>query len=381
MLRALRKVKETSSISGQDAEDKKHLQEIRDATVALQKTFAAWYKSFNDFCTSTANVHRDIANLYPANQNLANSVMILNGSNDIFTSAQMAMNELKASVEAASNELVARTTDLISKANERAFARAEIEHYKIKVANLANEGLQDPKKQVKAESNQAKLADNQQIFRRLDDLLTTSLAQLDSEIAHLTSQPLETFLRIQTDFSHSLNTLYANAVAEGVKNASQTPPPVVTNTFHSAPADTVVAEPIKSDAPGDVSEAAETSPEDVGASSEEATTSPADVDAESGVDNANADAGVNAESEAAAPETAAEAVEAAEDEEPEVAVPELTENAAPAEGSGSSEPAEHVAGEDANVENMESGDNANNDESGESVPDGWSNHSGGNPFA
>lgn len=58
------------------------------------------------------------------------------------------MNELKASVEAASNELVARTTDLISKANERAFARAEIEHYKSKIVNLANEGLQDAKKQV-----------------------------------------------------------------------------------------------------------------------------------------------------------------------------------------------------------------------------------------
>lgn len=74
-----------------DAEDKKHLQEIRDATLALQKTFNAWYKSFSEFCTATANVHRDVANLYPANQNLANSVMVLNGSNDIFASAQLAV--------------------------------------------------------------------------------------------------------------------------------------------------------------------------------------------------------------------------------------------------------------------------------------------------
>ena len=132
------------------------MQEIRDAATTLTKTLTFWYKTHLDHAANTLAVHEDMANLYPANEALSVAVAKLNNSAAPLQEANGEVEEVKKTFEPAIAELLARLAQLTDKANERAVARKEIEHYKEKIVKLANEGLMDAKKQVKAESNQAK---------------------------------------------------------------------------------------------------------------------------------------------------------------------------------------------------------------------------------
>lgn len=147
---------ETFSSGTEDGETKKHIAEIRDATTTLAKTLTFWYKTFSDHGANTMAVHEDMANLYPANESLSVSVAKLNNSTALFQESAAAVDELKKAFEPAVAELLGKLADVTTKAQARGMARSEIEHYKKKVVTLANDGLADPKKQVKAESNQAK---------------------------------------------------------------------------------------------------------------------------------------------------------------------------------------------------------------------------------
>ena len=103
-------------------------------------------------------MHEDLANLYPANEPYSVAVAMLNNSAKMFQEAPTAVEELKKAFEAPIAELLSKLSDLANKAHDRQCARAEIKHYQDKVAALANDAHAgtDQKKQLKAESNNAK---------------------------------------------------------------------------------------------------------------------------------------------------------------------------------------------------------------------------------
>lgn len=107
-----------------------------------------------------------MANLYPANQSLSVSIAKLNNAASLFLETPKEIEEVRKSIDASIAELLAKVEELISLANKRASARAEISHYQDKIAKLADDAKSagDPKKQGKAESNQAKC-----VFALLDD--------------------------------------------------------------------------------------------------------------------------------------------------------------------------------------------------------------------
>ena len=124
----------------------------------LMKTLTYWYKTFSDHSSNTIAVHEDLANLYPANEPYSVAVAMLNNSAKVFQEAPAAVEELKKAFEAPIADLLAKLHDLANKAHDRQIARAEIKYYQEKVAALANDAhsATDPKKQSKAESNNAK---------------------------------------------------------------------------------------------------------------------------------------------------------------------------------------------------------------------------------
>lgn len=63
------------------------------------------------------------------------------------------VDSLRHTFDPAMAELLARCDSLIQKASERGVARCEIDHYKKKIAALANEAVMDSSKHAKAESN------------------------------------------------------------------------------------------------------------------------------------------------------------------------------------------------------------------------------------
>ena len=126
--------------------------------MTLGKTMSYWYKTFSDHAANTHAIHEDMANLYPADQSLSVAVAKLNNTAAVFQEVPAAVEELRKTFDPPLAELLAKLAELATKAQERAVARSEIEHYKEKVTKLANEGKDDAKKQSKAESNQAKCA-------------------------------------------------------------------------------------------------------------------------------------------------------------------------------------------------------------------------------
>lgn len=145
--------------------------------------------------------------------------------------ATAVVEEIKKELEPPLNEILNRIKSLTAVADQRAFARSEIEHYKDKVTRLANEGLADAKKQDKAESNQGKLKENQALFTKLDAELQASLAALDDEIAGLTNGALAAFVSLQVGYNKAVVTVYNGAM--NVANG----PGAVAAVEVSAPAD------------------------------------------------------------------------------------------------------------------------------------------------
>ena len=232
----------------------------------LMKTLTYWYKTFSDHSSNTIAVHEDLANLYPANEPYSVAVAMLNNSAKVFQEAPAAVEELKKAFEAPIADLLAKLHDLANKAHDRQIARAEIKYYQEKVAALANDAhsATDPKKQSKAESNNAKcvrgggggragaapwrlagprtgpvatipvrkrpahallllapfntktrpsrLQENKTIFQKLDEELTTEVHKLDSEIAHLTHAAIGKFMQLQAKKAHSLLEIYSGAL-------------------------------------------------------------------------------------------------------------------------------------------------------------------------
>ena len=99
-----------------------------------------------------------MANLYPANQALSVPVAKLNNAGSVFLDLPKELDEVRKSIEASIAELLSKVEELMLQANKRGTARAEIGHYQEKIAKLADDAksVGDPKKQIKAESNQAK---------------------------------------------------------------------------------------------------------------------------------------------------------------------------------------------------------------------------------
>ena len=125
-----------------------------------------------------------MANLYPANQSLSVSIAKLNNAASLFLETPKEIEEVRKSIDASIAELLAKVEELISLANKRASARAEISHYQDKIAKLADDAKSagDPKKQGKAESNQAKC-----VFA-LSDVFATDSYPHPFHVQHQTSR-------------------------------------------------------------------------------------------------------------------------------------------------------------------------------------------------
>ena len=194
MFKALRQIKEkvavTATVSGVDADDKKTVQEIKDAAETLKRTLGCYYKTFLDHNANTAALHEDVANLYPASERLSLAIATLNQGSNIFHDSAALVEEMKSTIERALTELVQRCSATLLKIDRRALARAEIEHYKGKVVAYANEAKekQDAAKEAKAESNQVKLAAVQKEFRELQDEVQATLKTMDAEVARTISE-------------------------------------------------------------------------------------------------------------------------------------------------------------------------------------------------
>ncbi len=143
----------------------------------------------------------------------------------LFTESASLIEELKKEIEPPLNAILAKVRDNTTMADERAVARAEIEHYKEKVAKLANEGLADAKKQDKAESNQGKLKTMQDKFAKLDGDLKKALMVLDYEIANATNAAIATFISLQAAYTRNVATVYDGAQALAAAAPVQLPPP------------------------------------------------------------------------------------------------------------------------------------------------------------
>ena len=227
------------------------INDIKEACTMLMKTLTYWYKSFSDHSANTIAVHEDMANLYPANESYSTAVAMLNNSAKVFQEAPQAVDELKKAFESSIAELLPRLQELANKAHDRQIARSEIKYYQEKVAALANDAhsATDPKKQAKAESNNAKcvggvgssaraqhgmqggqgctltthththththpcrLQENKAIFQRLDEEITSGLHKLDAEIAGWTNAAMGKFMQLQAKKAHSLLDIYTQAL-------------------------------------------------------------------------------------------------------------------------------------------------------------------------
>jgi hypothetical protein len=213
MFKALRKIKEKSEVSGEDATDKKRIKDVEEAVLTVQRTLSYYYKTFLDHNANSFALHEDLANLYPANAKLSASIAALNTSGQVFKDAAAMVEEMKALIEPPLAKLFDRTKALSDAAEERQILRAEIAHYREKVTKLANEGLADAGKQNKAESNQQKLFANQRRFQELDHIVNTGLASIDIEIAEVIEKPLAAFLQIHANYSSALLGVYGNAMS------------------------------------------------------------------------------------------------------------------------------------------------------------------------
>ena len=117
-----------------------------------------FWKSFSDHAANTHSAHEDMANLYPANQSLSVPVAKLNNAGSVFLDVPKEIDEVRKSIDASIAELLSKVEELMLLATKRGTARAEISHYQEKIVKLADDAKAggDTKKQVKAESNQAK---------------------------------------------------------------------------------------------------------------------------------------------------------------------------------------------------------------------------------
>lgn len=220
-----------------------------EACETLKRTLSYWYKTFADHNANTAALHEDFANLYPAQEKLSVAVATLHQGSGIFQDSPALIEELKKTLETPLDEMINKCKASIAKVERRAVTRAEIEHYKTKVTKLANEGLNDTKKQDKAESNQQKLANNQKEFRELDDEITTLLTKLDSDIAAVTNAALAAYLQMMANHATGLLHTFGAAIAAipGATVPTEDAPPSTVEDTTSVP--TEVSAPTTEDAP------------------------------------------------------------------------------------------------------------------------------------
>ncbi len=115
-----------------DAEDRKRVKDIQDAALSLQKTMGVFLRVSADAVNTTAALHEDLANLYPAGQPMATAVAALNAATTqtLFADAQAMIAEAKSLLEPPVERIVARTKELLVLIDERHVCRAEVEHYK-----------------------------------------------------------------------------------------------------------------------------------------------------------------------------------------------------------------------------------------------------------
>jgi hypothetical protein len=219
MFKVLRQTKAklaaTSTASGADADDTKTVAEIRAAAATLKRTLGYYYKSFLDHNANTAALHEDVANLYPASERLSMAVATLNQGSNIFHDSAALVEEMKGTIERPLDELVALCDATLAKIERRAAARAEIEYYKSKVVNLANEAkaANDAKKEAKAESNQQKLQSVQAEFRSLQDEVGATLARIDAEVARTINGSVASYMQMMSNYSNGLLHCFGSALA------------------------------------------------------------------------------------------------------------------------------------------------------------------------
>jgi hypothetical protein len=174
-----------------------------------------YYKSFLDHNSNTAALHEDIANLYPASEKLSVAVATLNQGGNIFHDSVALVDEMKSTIEAPLDGLIAMCASALKKIDRRAFVRAEIEHYKGKIVSLANDAKTggDAKKEAKAESNQQKLAIVQKEFRELEEELQGILAKLDADVARTINGSVASYMQMMTNYSNGMLHCFGTALA------------------------------------------------------------------------------------------------------------------------------------------------------------------------
>jgi len=219
MFKVLRQTKAklatASTASGADADDSKTVAEIRAAAATLKRTLGYYYKSFLDHNANTAALHEDVANLYPASERLSMAVATLNQGSNIFHDSAALVEEMKGTIERPLDELAALCDATLAKIERRAAARAEIEYYKSKVVNLANEAkaANDAKKEAKAESNQQKLQAVQAEFRTLQDEVGATLARIDAEVARTINGSVASYMQMMSNYSNGMLHCFGTALA------------------------------------------------------------------------------------------------------------------------------------------------------------------------
>ncbi|RYG41855.1 hypothetical protein EON68_02595, partial [archaeon] len=219
-----------------------------EAVIAFDRTLGYYVKSLADSAANTAALHIDLANLYPARQRNSIAVMQLTAAGAVFKDAPAIISEIVTAFEKPVADMRARIKQLLALADQRQVCRAEIAHYRFgsapqplrlrvcacsrarartralgccpcprgcreKVTRLANDGLANVKAQAKAESNQAKLFQNQKTFQELDSEITTALAQLDNEIAAMVNSAVTTYITEQARFAAGTMHCFSNALA------------------------------------------------------------------------------------------------------------------------------------------------------------------------
>jgi hypothetical protein len=139
----------------------------------------------------------------------------LNQGGNIFHDSVALVDEMKSTIEAPLDGLIAMCASALKKIDRRAFVRAEIEHYKGKIVSLANDAKTggDAKKEAKAESNQQKLAIVQKEFRELEEELQGILAKLDADVARTINGSVASYMQMMTNYSNGMLHCFGTALA------------------------------------------------------------------------------------------------------------------------------------------------------------------------